>query len=405
MGSFVSLDGSPETGARPEAEWALTLPPALANPVELKYIRDNVQRLLSDVWPTLKNSSYLSTWKERDLAMRSVGPPMVLLRWQTLSQLGKIPHSSQGYTITLEEASKEAEKNDKRFFIEMFSHRWLRKSHPDDQNHIKARCLVEWAKYRDSQGIQTFYWIDFACINQYDIYPGIGMLPLYVSSCNNILCFETPEYEARAWCRLERVLFASFVAPNNEFLHSNFTFDADAERLPNNELKPSAEDPSKLPDPTKGYLSWGGDGPLIDDLTKLCKMHWGKCWKDGLMDICETKGKLENLRTLKFDFTQVRMRKFRSAHGGMEAVQEPLYADQLGRQVANPLGGFDRGVSDMPGGRAARECCRPRWGPPRYQAQNYNNWAPAVCCGAQTRPDAPPPLGVVLTDMDPKLGA
>merc|ERR1719181_1832727 len=143
---------------------------------------------------------------------------MILVDPDTIQRLGRIPHSAEGKTITMEAAAQKAEGQGRRFFIEMFSHRWHSPYAPDDRYNNKARVLCEWAKYRESMNFQTFFWIDYSCIDQSDIAPGVAMLPLYVSCCNNILCYDTPSYEFRAWCRVERLMFTSFVAPNNEYV-------------------------------------------------------------------------------------------------------------------------------------------------------------------------------------------
>merc|ERR1719387_1259686 len=153
---------------------------------------------------------------------------MVLLNWETIDGLGRIPHSDEGRAISLEEAEGIARGRSRRFFIEMFSHRWHSPYAPDDRYCSKARALCEWSKYRASMNFRTFFWIDYPCINQSDIAPGVTMLPLYVSCCNNILCYDTPTYEPRAWCRLERLLFSSFVAPNNEYILPDFKYTHDA---------------------------------------------------------------------------------------------------------------------------------------------------------------------------------
>lgn len=275
---------------------------------QLRAIRESVLRLLHIEWPSLKNSSLLGTWRERDRMMRAVGPPMTLVHWATIARLGRIPHSSEGESISMDKAAAIAECHGMRFFIEMFSHRWCSPDAPDDEANSKAAALVEWAKYRWSCGLATFFWVDYACIDQKDISPGVCMLPLYVSSCNNILCYDSPEYEARAWCRVERLMFTAFVAPNNEFISHTFTFDPQAERLQNGELKPQVEDTVALPDPSAGELSHAEDAILIEELKALCSEHWGKCWKDGLMDIAEQR--LEGIRSLEFGATKVRFRCF-----------------------------------------------------------------------------------------------
>lgn len=40
-------------------------------------------------------------------------------------------------------------------------------------------------------------------MDQSDPLPYIQSLPLYVATCNDLLCFETPDYHERAWCRVE----------------------------------------------------------------------------------------------------------------------------------------------------------------------------------------------------------
>jgi len=278
---------------------------------EMAVLNTNVLRLLDTEWPGLKNSSLLGTWRDRDQHMRSIGPAMLLLDYQTILRLGRIPHSFENKSLTMEEAARIAKMEGRRFFIEMFSHRWHTPYAPDDQKNNKARVLVEWAKYRLSMGLRTFYWVDYVCINQNDIAPGVSMLPLYVSCCNNILCYDTEAYERRAWCRVERLMFAAFVAPNVEFVDPDFIFRPSCERTPGGEMKPATEGPALVPDPTAedALLSYASDSKLIKTIKYLCHMHWGKCWKEGLMEAVETKAGL-NVRRLKYGVTTVRTRKF-----------------------------------------------------------------------------------------------
>lgn len=279
----------------------------------LKVLNINVLRLLDQEWPKLKNSSQLTTWRDRDELMRSIGPEMLLVDPETIQILGRIPHSAEGKAITMETAAERAMADgNKRFFIEMFSHRWHSPFAPDDRFYSKARVLCEWAKYRSSMGFKTFFWIDYACINQSDISPGVTMLPLYVSCCNNILCYDTPAYELRAWCRVERLMFTAFVAPNNEFVGPDFEYQENAEKVGNNELKPQEDGKILVPDPTgdDAQLSYESDGPLIAKLKTLCSQHWSKCWKEGLMNIVEEKVGLQEVRELRYGGTQLRVRRF-----------------------------------------------------------------------------------------------
>jgi hypothetical protein len=290
---------------------ALT-PMVTHSPEELETLSRDVLRLLDVEWPKLKNSSLLNTWQDRDNLMRSIGPEMVLVDPETILTLGRIPHSAEGKTISMKTAAERANAEDKRFFIEMFSHRWHSPYAPDDRFHNKARVLCEWATYRKSMNFRTFFWIDHACINQSDIAPGVTMLPLYVSCCNNILCYDTEEYEPRAWCRVERLMFTAFVAPNNEYVGPDFQYSEDAEKAANNELKPAGEAKVCVPDPSAidAQLSYPSDAQLIQQLKDLCTQHWAKCWKDGLMKIVEEKVGLKEVGSLQYGTTEIRMRKF-----------------------------------------------------------------------------------------------
>lgn len=138
------------------------------------------------------------------------------------------------------------------------------------------------------------------------------MLPLYVSCCNNIVCYDTAPYEPRAWCRLERLMFTSFVAPNNEYIDPDFAYDPDAATLPSGELLPAFEGKQIVPDPSSegAQLSYPEDSGVIAELKDLCTEHWSKCWKDGLMDIVEQRGGLSEVRKLRYGGTEIRLRKY-----------------------------------------------------------------------------------------------
>jgi hypothetical protein len=280
---------------------------------ELEVLKRNVRLMLENHWTRLgKYSSTLDTWRERDRLMAKTGPRMMLVDWKTIQKLGRIPHSAERRAITMEEACNKAEQDKSRFFIEMFSHRWCSPYAPDDRYNSKARVLVEWGKYRQSMGFRTFYWIDYACIDQSDIYIGVAMLPLYVSCCNNIVCYDTKAYEPRAWCRIERLLFIAFVAPNSEYVSPDFEYNTKAETQgPSGELKPTSETRQMVPDPTAddALISYGADIEVIQSLKSICRHHWGKCWKDGLMETVQRDG-LKHMRDLTFGATQVRLRKY-----------------------------------------------------------------------------------------------
>merc|ERR1719436_1161388 len=102
-------------------------------PAELSKLNANVFNLIDNEWPKLKNSSFLSTWRDRDRLMKSIGPPMVLVDPATVERLGRIPHSAEERAIRLEQAYEISERESKRFFIEMFSHHWHSRYCPDDR--------------------------------------------------------------------------------------------------------------------------------------------------------------------------------------------------------------------------------------------------------------------------------
>lgn len=279
---------------------------------EMNELNKNVLHVLNHEWPKYKNSSKLSSWRQRDQLMRSIGPQMLVMDPDMISRLGRIPHSAEERGISLEAAAHLAEKEGKRFFIEMFSHRWFSPYAPDNLHCDKARVLIEWSRYRRSMGLRTFFWIDYVCIDQSDLQPGIAMLPLYVASCNNIVCYDTRPYEPRAWCRVERLMFVSFVAPNVEYVDPEFVYSNELPRNAKGELTPSTEIKKIVPNPSApdSVLSYPSDMPLIAKLKDLCTQHWAQCWQDGLMDIVEKEGGFTEIRNLNYGVTRIRKRTY-----------------------------------------------------------------------------------------------
>jgi len=268
----------------------------------LEEVQVAVLQLLKEEWPKYKNSSMLETWRARDDLMSSAGPPCVVVSAEALERLGRIPRFDEGESLSLPEAAKIAADSGKRFFLEMFSHRWCGRERPDDASQSKARALLEWARYRSSNGFCSFFWIDYACIDQMNIHPGVAMLPLYVASMNNIICFETDGMEGRAWCRIERIMFASFCAPTQDIISTDFVFGGDSQQ------KPAKEEYVELTDATRGELSCASDVDLIRQLLHIAAENWGYCWKDGLLKLVQTS--MNSIDTLNLGATQVRARLF-----------------------------------------------------------------------------------------------
>lgn len=57
---------------------------------------------------------------------------------------------------------------------------------------------------------QVLFFIDWPCVDQENPVPEIAALPAYASACSGILSFYTPEYQSRAWCRVELLMSHAF---------------------------------------------------------------------------------------------------------------------------------------------------------------------------------------------------
>ena len=161
-----------------------------------------------------------SGFDRRSLILRANacgGPPMRLLHWRRLAELGRLPHSNEGEAVDalvgIDHFGAPAVE------VFMVSHRWLRPSldrrlsHPDDSAGEKARALCEfslwrraWVRHKHGFLPELYYWIDYSCIDQARAEEAIPLLPLWVACCERFLRLETPDYDERTWCRLEPLL-------------------------------------------------------------------------------------------------------------------------------------------------------------------------------------------------------
>src|SRR5262245_8475015 len=128
-----------------------------------------------------------------------------------LATLGEIPRSDHGQTSAVEEAHASASRCGAAARVFTCSHRWLSPttdplaSHPDDDGHNKARALVEFGRWYESNrrqvGLSTkaFFFIDYSCLDQDAPLRNLPLLPLYVATCHNVVCFETADFADRAW--------------------------------------------------------------------------------------------------------------------------------------------------------------------------------------------------------------
>eukprot|EP00037_Helgoeca_nana_P020527 m.204053 g.204053 ORF g.204053 m.204053 type:complete len:283 (+) comp25300_c0_seq1:42-890(+) len=138
-------------------------------------------------------------------------PPMHLISAVTLETLGTFPRNQDGHT----KDAREVLAPGAHAVIMLFSHRWLDPDGGfiDDSNGTKMLALLEFVKWYRSKypTRELHFWIDYCCIGWEDRKRGIEALPAYVAAATDILCFETPDYENRAWCRLERAVAYAFM--------------------------------------------------------------------------------------------------------------------------------------------------------------------------------------------------
>ena len=81
----------------------------------------------------------------------------------------------------------------------------------------KAKALVEfstwrrdWVRRRHGFLPEIYFWIDYCCFDQGNSSINMAMLPVWIASCERVLCIETHDYHERAWCRLELLLSYAF---------------------------------------------------------------------------------------------------------------------------------------------------------------------------------------------------
>lgn len=165
-------------------------------------------------------------------AINALGGPRMRVVWSgTVAELGRLPQwpEDSEHILDLENVITEwIEHMDDRgkvdgrcLCVSIFSHRWSRPSldpaeaHPDTVDNVKAAALAKYGErgtcpiFHPHHIFDYFYWIDCAGIDQADRrnkWLGIAKLPAYVATCIEMIFFHTPEYEARAWTRVERCI-------------------------------------------------------------------------------------------------------------------------------------------------------------------------------------------------------
>ncbi|CAF3116425.1 unnamed protein product [Rotaria sp. Silwood2] len=203
---------------------------------------------MEDLWENvkklLKNKCFANYSKSYDrcplikLANQMNGPRMRLIHWSILAEIQRIPHSKENLAVDALEAIDKYGAGICEIF--MVSHRWLRprlnssESHPDSIDNQKAKAINEFTKWRQEwvelkHGFvpEIFYWIDFCCIDQYDLASAIPLLPIWVACCERFLRIETSDYSERAWCRLEPLLSYVFqFADHHTIIHLDFKYSS-----------------------------------------------------------------------------------------------------------------------------------------------------------------------------------
>ena len=178
---------------------------------------DRVLNLLhSEEWQLLSGTKHQDVVEKLNLLDRIGAPPMLVISADCLHKKGYIPRFDEGAAIDARSALGD---NSSGTVLAFLSHRWLGGNHPDDEDGgTKYRALLHWSQwyetiYSKTRTRKLYFWIDWSCMDQDDshnIDKGVKSLPLYVSVCNDFLCYQTPDYEGRAWCQVDRVIAYAF---------------------------------------------------------------------------------------------------------------------------------------------------------------------------------------------------
>ena len=234
------------------------------------------QLLSSDRFARANPDSLAGLLRRLELLKQAGIPPMKVLPMTKLIELGRIPHSSEGFALDAAEALAaypEAKLSRPLAPIYFFSHRWLRPDWcealqkdvaygteeweqarrsglrmglPDDAGDTKARSLIQtlrwfveehsrtqaqsWEEkcmymmgerhlYKRKPLEEVFLWIDWPCIDQNNPLPEIAALPAYVSCCSGIMAAYNETYMTRAWCRVEILNAFAFCSCNTMHTH------------------------------------------------------------------------------------------------------------------------------------------------------------------------------------------
>lgn len=248
-----------------------------------------VLRLLeSPKWQALSGTKHHDIIKKLDLIQTNIpeSPPMRVISYQALKTCGRIPCSTDddNPSVSVRKALETP-----GCVVVFFSHRWLQALQPDDEQNSKFKVLMAWCAwyendYSKQQSRRLFFWLDYSCMDQDNPLQGLLSLPLYLSLCNDFLCFETADYHERAWCRVERIIAYAFtfagkipwvLTPSfcEKLVNVNTTTTMESSSSSFIQYHPSQQ---ILQNPLEGKLTDEGDWPYIQSLSK-CAMG-SKAW-------------------------------------------------------------------------------------------------------------------------------
>lgn len=262
-------------------------------------VQSEVLRLLgSRAWQSANPGTRRGLLARANIIRRAPGlPELRLLPASELGRLGRIPRwtrQSGCPAITATDALGRHGVNPggvPRAALVFCSHRWLTPSgeppDADDHKGTKAKSLAEWARWfcARSWGAfgqlryeEVYFFIDQACMQQDDMAPFVAALPLFVSACRTIVCYETDDFERRAWCRAERMVAYALCANGDcpFVVGANFCHEG----------QPFVKETRTVTDPLDGVLTVESDLQHIAELVHIAQRSRALSFDTVFCNVC-----------------------------------------------------------------------------------------------------------------------
>eukprot|EP01116_Phalansterium_solitarium_P024295 TRINITY_DN8871_c0_g1_i1.p1 TRINITY_DN8871_c0_g1~~TRINITY_DN8871_c0_g1_i1.p1 ORF type:complete len:486 (+),score=148.05 TRINITY_DN8871_c0_g1_i1:112-1569(+) len=221
------------------------------------------------------------------------GPELRLISWHTIKQLGRLPPYDECVRkhYTMSYADFWQQYGGREFDIVYFSHVWFATDEgvqADDAQHSKAAALIRLGSDAN------VFWIDYCCLDLHGGAPLAAreMLPLYIACCQVMFCYVTPGYREDAWTRLDRALFATICAPDQNCFYA---LGEEKTRLKW----------ATLDDPRRGSVRDQADVEQVGYLTELCVKLWPQSYSLGFDGLHEYATMPEICPALDFGRSQV----------------------------------------------------------------------------------------------------